>query len=284
MAPKKSKAGAGIKEQVPAEPKNTHRDAGETSEDIKPDARDKSKKKGTKKQDPEPEKSEDESHSTGDSDDEVSRSDKSEEEDGETQGNGETQKPEDNDVEETQKSASSSKSRHAEAECQSVLNQIGKKGKLDVSSKSGLENAISWMASNVGRNLSTQQLKSIWDASFTVEHRIHLHYVIIDLMRDHKGDPFFADEPFNQWKSYNWCSGEEYTATFQQMRDFLEHHLLPRASNKLKLVEQPVRVRRERAAQSVVKEICDRRLLIGERNCSPAAATESVIRVMAPPI
>ena len=247
----------------------------------------------TKSKDAKPKgKSEDESSQTTPTDEPNDGSQKSEAEKSDKSDSEEGEEPNKSESEEEDRKSESEEDRppgisrettkggkRMERECRDVLIQIGKRhqGKFDLSSKAGLEAFSSFLVTNQKHAFSTTQLKSIWDACVSAEHKTRLKYVMLDNVRkwDNKNkreDDPSKNPPFLKWHEGRWCDGGKSTATIEEMAWYVKEYLLPHAGENKKLVETPPSEMRKEAAEKVAKAMCSETLLLGQGNCNPQSA------------
>ena len=181
---------------------------------------------------------------------------------------------------ETERSPTSKADEAQETQCQIILTNIGKKGKFDITTKSGLESFQSFLTSCVKHRLNNDQNRSIWEAGISTEHQRTLKFIILELIRNHNNTFGSEEEDFLNWAYGGWCDGGRYTASISQMLNFVTTSLLPRANNHQKLVEPPLAIQRKEQSNLVAKAICDPTLLVGMRNANSQSATSSIEELM----
>ena len=71
---------------------------------------------------------------------------------------------------ETEPSLTSKAEEAQETQCQILLTGIGKRGKWDITTKSGLESLQSWLTASVKHRLNNDQHRSIWEAAISERH------------------------------------------------------------------------------------------------------------------
>ena len=183
-----------------------------------------------------------------------SRSGKEEEIDGNQSEDGQEQEI---DEEESPKITMSKAQQKAAVQVQTILTNMSKNGKFDISTKAGLERLESWLQSNLSWFLTPEDRKTIWDAAFTAEDKVNMKFIILDLKREYREIAASEEEPYHNWAGGKWYGGGQHTATVEQMLRLVTNFLIPRCNNKSKAVEAPVTQQRKEAAIEVAKRLCD---------------------------